>query len=89
MLWLGLWFFWTRPAEAGELRAKEAALETKEAAWRDCVAAKDQCEKLQESLQSESLQLDAKLNEALIGWGRCIRSKNTPDTPKEAKPNTP
>ena len=89
MLWVGLWFFWTRPAQAATLRAKETALQANEAALLDCVAAKDQCNELKAKSDGENKALDAKLNEALIGWGRCIKSKNTPYAQEEAKPNTP
>ena len=88
MLWLGIWFFWTRPTQAAALGAKETALEAKGAALRDRVAAKEQCGQLLQSLQSESKQLDAKLNEALTGWGRCIKSKASP-AEENPKPNTP
>jgi uncharacterized protein HemX len=78
VLWLGLWFFWTKPAQAAILQAKEAALMAKETALLNCVAAKDQCDELRDKLQAENKQIDTKLKEALNGWGNCIRSKSTP-----------
>ena len=69
ILWLGLWFFLARPAEAGELRAKEAALQAKESALLNCVAAKDQCDELRDKLQAGNKQIDTKLKEVLKGWG--------------------
>ena len=88
ILWLGLWFFLARPAQAAAVRTKEAALRDKETALLNCVAAKDQRERLQDSLQSENKQLDGKLNEALKGWGNCIRSKTSPEAQEKPKPNT-
>src|SRR5882724_6973576 len=78
-LWLGLWFFWTRPAQAAALQAKEGALKAKETALLNCVAAKDQCDELRDKLQAENKQTDTKLKEALKGWGNCIRSKSAPE----------
>ena len=96
ILWLGLWFFLARPAEAGELRAKEAALQAKEAALGDketallnCVAAKDQRDELRDKLQAENKQIDTKLKEVLKGWGNCIRGKSAPEAQEKPKPNTP
>ncbi len=42
MFWLGLWLFLARPAQAGAVRTKEAALREKETALLNCVVAKDQ-----------------------------------------------
>jgi hypothetical protein len=88
MLWLGLWFFWIRPAEAAASSAKDAALHEKEVALVTCVAAKDQCNQLKNKIQAENKKIDAKLKEALLGWGGCIRSKTHP-AEKNAKPSTP
>ncbi len=74
MLWLGLWFFQTKPAHAAALEANKTAL-------RNCVAAKDDCSKLKDKLQAENKETDAKLKEAVKGWGSCIRSKNAQQTP--------
>ncbi len=74
MLWLGLWFFWTKPAQGAALEVKEAAFQAKESALLNCVAAKNQCDELKE---------------ALLGWGRCIRGKNAPEAQQKPKGNTP
>ena len=89
ILWLALWFFLVRPAQPAAARAKEAALQAKESALLNCVAAKNQCDELKNRVQAENQQLDAKLKEALLGWGRCIKSKNGPGTQEKPKPNTP
>jgi hypothetical protein len=87
VLWLGLWFLLARPVQAAAVREKETAL-------LSCVATKDQSSELKDKVQAENKQLDAKLKEALLGWGRCIRSKNIPQPqeslnqtlPKDAAP---
>ena len=89
VLWLALWFFLVRPAQSAPARTMEAALREKETALLNCVAAKNQCEELKDKVQAENQQLDTKLKEALVGWGRCIKSKNAPGTQEKPKPNTP
>ena len=89
IIWLALWLIQLRPARAAVFQEKEAALRTKEATLRNCVAAKDQYERLHGRLQSENEQLDDKLKEALKGWGNCIRSKSAPEAQEKPKPNTP
>lgn len=81
-LGLGLWFFRTKPAHAAALEAKETALQ-------NCLAAKDKCSKVKDKLQAENKEIDAKLKEALKGWGSCIRSKTAPEGQEKPKPNTP
>lgn len=89
MLWLGLWFFWMRPAQAAALQAKEGALRAKESALLNCVAAKDQCNELNDKLQAENKQIDTRFKEALKRWGSCIRGKTAPETLEKPKPNPP
>jgi len=89
MLWLGVWFFGARQGQVAAVRAREAAFQEKEAALLNCVAAKDQSNELKDKIQAENKLLDAKLKEAQIGWGRCIRGKNVPEAQDKAKPNTP
>ena len=89
ILWLALWFLRARPAQAVALQAKESALQAKEAALLNCVAAKDQCTELKDKIQTANGEINAKLKETLVGWGRCIRSKNAPDTQEKPKPNGP
>jgi len=88
MLWLGLWFFWIKPAEAAALHTKDTALREKEAALVNCMAAKDQCNQLKNNIQSTNKEIDAKLKEALLGWGGCIRSKTFP-AKETVQPTTP
>jgi len=82
MLWLGLWFYHQRPAQAAALGAKEAAL-------LNCVAAKDQCSELKARIQAENREINAKLKQAVLAWGRCIRSKNAPEAQEKPKPSAP
>src|SRR5947209_112060 len=71
MLWLALWFFQLKPAQAAALRAQESGLQAKESALVNCVAAKDQCNELKDKIRAENGEIKAKLKEALLGWGRC------------------
>ncbi len=89
VLWLGVWFFLARPVQAAAVQAKEAALREKETALLSCVAAKDQFDELKNKIQAENKQLNAKLKEALSGWGRCIHNKDVPEPQEKAKPKTP
>ena len=89
VLWLALWLIQLRPARAAAFREKEGALRAKEAALQNCVAAADQCGRLKDSLQAGNKQLDAKVKEALLGWGRCIHNKDVPEPQEKAKPRTP
>ncbi len=89
ILWLGLWSFWAKPAQSAAGRAKEAALQAKESALLNCLAAKNQCNELRAKIQGENGEINAKLKEALLGWGRCIRTKNAPDAQQKRSPNPP
>jgi gas vesicle protein len=88
-LWLGLWFLQLRPARGAALRETETILRAKETALRDCTAAQDHCRELKAKLEIQNKQLDAKLKEALIGWGGCIKGKAAPETQAQPKPNAP
>ncbi|MFQ5662728.1 MAG: hypothetical protein ACE5HL_02730 [Terriglobia bacterium] len=72
LLWLGLWYFQTKPAHA-------AALQTKENALLKCIAAKELCNQSRDKLQAENEDISAQLDKARVGWGRCIRSKQEPE----------
>ncbi len=70
LLWLGLWFFQAKPAQAAALQAQEKELHT-------CLAEKELCSQRSKKLENENQEISAKLEDALAGWGRCIRSKAT------------
>ncbi len=89
MLCLALWFFQLKPAQAAALRAKEGALQAKETAFLNCLAEKNQCSELKDKIQAENGEINAKLKEALVGWARCIRSKNAPNAQEKPKGNNP
>jgi uncharacterized protein HemX len=74
-LWVGVWFFWAKPARATALQKTETALRARETALQECVAAKDQCNELKNRMQAENTEMDAKLKQALAGWGRCLKTK--------------
>lgn len=72
---MGGWYFVLRPGHEAALRVKEAALKEKEVALIHCAAAKDQCHEAREKLQAENGEINTKLQDALRGWGRCLRSQ--------------
>ena len=71
VLWLGLWFFQTRPAQAAAFQAQKSELQ-------NCQAEKQLCSQRKEELEGQNQQVRKKLDEALAGWGRCIRGEKTP-----------
>lgn len=89
ILCLGLWLFLLRPAQSAAARTNEAALREKETALLNCAALRNQCDELRDKVQAENQQLDAKRKEALVGWGRCIKSKNVPEAQGKPNPNAP
>lgn len=68
MLWLALWFFRAEPTQAAAIQLKESALQ-------ECIATKQVCTESKEKLQTANRDISRQLEEALVGWGRCIRSK--------------
>jgi len=75
-LWLGIWFVHARPIQADSLQS--------------CVAEKQELAELQAKVKAEKqraeqqlAEANAKLEDALAGWGRCIRSQSRIDTPEE------
>ena len=71
LLWLGLWLFQARPAQAAALQAQETEL-------HQCLATKELADGLREKVQAENEEISSKLDQALAGWGRCIRSQAQP-----------
>ncbi len=68
LLWLGLWFFKTKPDHAAALHARETAS-------RECVAAKNECDGQRDKARAENENIRQQLEEARLGWGRCLKSK--------------
>jgi hypothetical protein len=76
-LWLGLWFVHARPAHTDSLQT--------------CLAEKHEIAKLKAKAnleeQEASRQLEetnVKLEDALLGWGRCIRSQDSTGNQEKA-----
>lgn len=82
VLWLSLWFFNARPSQAMAMTEKESAMAA-------CQAEKDRYRGQVGSLQAESKQLDAKLRDARLGWGRCLRGKEEATAPATAQASPP
>jgi len=79
-LWLGLWFFQTRPASA-------AALDEQETRLAACELQRDELQAQYSTVAEENQQLDGELRDAKLGWGRCIREK-TQRGPAPSEPGT-
>jgi hypothetical protein len=91
LLWLGAWFFYGKPAQASFLEEQETALSK-------CVEEKELQIELGQRLQTEkedaSRRLEEakrKLQQARLGWGRCLRNNNAADqqTQGYAEANSP
>ena len=68
LLWVGLWFFKTKPGYAATLQARETAL-------RECVAVKNECSDEKNKARAVNESIIRQLEEARLGWGRCLKSK--------------
>jgi len=71
-LWLGIWFVHARPIQADSLHS--------------CVTEKQELAELRARVETAKQQADrqlkevnAKLEDALVGWGRCIKSQTRID----------
>ena len=72
-LWLGVWYVHAKPTHADSLQS--------------CLAEKQELAELRARIEVEKQDADqklgevnAKLEDALAGWGRCIRSQTPADT---------
>ena len=86
VLWMAAWYVYARPAQAASLRSCEA-----ERGELTTLRASVETEKQEAARQlaATSARLDeasVKLDEALVGWGGCIRSSNptSEETDQEA-----
>ncbi|MGH9787694.1 MAG: hypothetical protein ACRD4U_03200, partial [Candidatus Acidiferrales bacterium] len=70
VLWLGLWFFQARPAQAGALEAQGSELEQTQTALRECQASARLLTEDKEMLETEVKQLDTMLKQA---WASAAR----------------
>ena len=70
MLWLGVWLVYLRPAHAAELNRTETALAA-------CAADRDDFRAQASELRTQNEQAGAWLRDARLGWGRCIRGKDS------------
>lgn len=73
LLWVGLWWFQAKPAHAAALQAHETEL-------NKCLGAKELCDSQRVKILAENQEVNRKLEEALVGWGRCIRSTQEPSS---------
>jgi hypothetical protein len=80
-LWLGIWFVHARPIQADSLQS--------------CVAEKQELASLRAKVETEKQladrqleEVNAKLEDALAGWGRCIKSQNRIDNQEKPVEST-
>lgn len=75
VLWLGLWFFQARPAQAGALEAQGSELQQAQTGLRDCTASVEVLTEDKAMLETEVKQLDTMLKRAWASAGRREQAK--------------
>lgn len=75
VLWLGLWFFQARPAQAGVLEAQGSELQTAQTELRECQASVQVLTEDKAMLETEVKQLDTMLKRAWASAGRREQAK--------------
>lgn len=71
LVWLGVWYYQARPAQAGALQEKETVLQELEARLAQCTAEKRRLGEANQRLEAEVAQLDQQLKQAWSAYGRC------------------
>jgi hypothetical protein len=79
LLWLGVYFYQARPAQAGALQAQEVVLEETEADLQQCALEREEYTEANKRLESEKKAIGKELKQARIGWGRCLRGEGRPE----------
>ena len=80
LLWVGLWFFKTKPDYATAVHARETAL-------RECVAARKDCDGLRSNAAAENENIRKQLEETKSAWSRCLKSKKELESKRESEQN--
>lgn len=70
LLWLGLWYYQTRPAQADALQERESAVQELEQRLERCTAEKQRGDEANQRLEAEVAQLDRQLKQAWAAAGR-------------------
>jgi len=73
LLWLGLYFYQARPAQADALQAQEATLREVDARLQECAVERDRLGERNQQLESEVNERDQKLRQAWAAYGRCAQ----------------
>lgn len=73
LLWLGLWYFQARPAQADALQEKESAVQELETRLEECLAEKQQAGQAGQRLEMEVAQLDRQIKQAWAASSRCAQ----------------
>ena len=73
LLWLGLWYFQTRPAQAGALQERESAVQELELRLERCTAERQRAGEASQRLEGEVAQLHRQIKQAWAAAGRCAR----------------
>jgi septal ring factor EnvC (AmiA/AmiB activator) len=76
LLWLGLWFFQTRPAQASAIQAQETELQQAQTALAQCQASVGLLTEDKAMLETEVKQLDTMLKQA---WAAAARKAPKPE----------
>ena len=78
VLWLGLWFFQARPAQAGALEAQGSELQQAQTGLTECKASVEVLTEDKAMLETEVKQIDRMLKNAWAAASRRGQSKQTP-----------
>lgn len=73
LLWVGVWYFQARPAQADILRAQETELQQVERQLQQCRADNQHLTEENARLNEATNQLDRALKRAWIAHGRCVQ----------------
>jgi hypothetical protein len=76
VLWLGAWYVYARPAQAASLKSCEVEKSELTTLRAQVETEKQEAARQLAATSARLEEASVKLDDALVGWGRCIRSNN-------------
>jgi len=73
LFWLAVWHFQAQPAQADALQERDAVVRELEDRSRQCEASRQRLTDANQTLESETDQLDRQLKQAWAAQARCLR----------------
>lgn len=83
VLWLATWYVYARPAQAASLRSCEAEKSELTTLRAQVETEKQEAAERLAAANASLKETSTKLDDALLGWGRCIRSNSQGSEEKE------